>query len=91
MDETWNLFRFRIVKVFMKKSNSALACMVTHYFTKPLNTLLDTIWTNLNIRNVIDLFLSDGYKNHAYLNGTQKMFILKMEKLITASINLDVR
>ena len=54
--------------------------MVTHYFTKPLNTLLDTIWTNLNIRNVIDLFLSDGYKSHAYLNRAQISFILNMVK-----------
>ena len=57
-----------------------MAFMVTHYFTKPLNTLLDTIWTNLNIRNVIDLFLSDGYKSHAYLNGAQIRFILNMVK-----------
>ena len=64
----------------MKNLKSAMEWMVDQYLTETLNNILDTIWTNLNTRNVVDLYLYDGPKNHASLNGSHIRFIPKMDK-----------
>ena len=61
-----------------EKTKTAISFMVAKDLTEPLKTLLDTIWNNFNIVNLVDLFLSTEFKSHASLNSAHIRSILNM-------------
>ena len=76
--ETWNLVCFSVQEVFTNEFNRALACMVARDFTNRRVTMLDAIWTSLNMGTIVDTFLASSFKHHGSLNGSKIQFMLKM-------------